>query len=86
MSVFTLDDFRAVMREAAGELEVGSADVAGTSYVDLGYDSLALLEIAARIKQILSIQVPDDAVAPTATPAETVAAVNLLLAVPVGVA
>jgi acyl carrier protein len=83
MSVFTLDDLRAVMREAAGELELDGpgVDIAQTSYLDLGYDSLALLEISARIKQILSIQVPDEAVAGTATPAVTVTAVNALLTV-----
>jgi minimal PKS acyl carrier protein len=81
MSVFTLDDLRVIMRQSAGELEVDGpgVDIAQTSYVDLGYDSLALLEITAKIKQSLSVQVPDDAVASTATPAATVAAVNQLL-------
>ena len=41
----------------------------------------AITEAIARIKQILSIQVPDEAVAGTATPAVTVAAVNELLTV-----
>jgi act minimal PKS acyl carrier protein len=81
--MFTLDDLRAIMRQSAGEFEVDSVDVANTSYADLGYDSLALLEVTARIRQIADVQVPDDAVAATSTPATTVAAVNSLLQ-PVG--
>jgi len=88
MSVFTLDDLRVIMRQSAGELEVDGPgiDIAQLSYVELGYDSLALLEISARIKQNLSVQVPDDTVATTATPAATVAAVNELLLSQVGAA
>jgi len=81
VSVFTMDDLRTIMRESAGECEVRSPgiDIAQTSYEDLGYDSLALLEVTARIKQNLGVQPPDEAIAKTSTPAETVAAVNELL-------
>lgn len=80
MRVFSMEELHTIMREAAGEVDVGDFDLAETSYVDLGYDSLALLEVSARIKQVLGIEVPDGAVAVTATPSVTVAAVNQLLA------
>lgn len=80
MHVFSMVHLRTIMREAAGEVEVGDADVALTSYLDLGYDSLAMLEISAKIKQGFGVAVSDAAVAVTATPAMTVAAVNEVLA------
>jgi minimal PKS acyl carrier protein len=81
MSDFTLAELRTIMRQAAGEIDVaGSADdVADVRYADLGYDSLALLEITAKIKQSLGVEVPDEYVAGCATPAATVAAVNEIL-------
>ena len=81
MSDFTLAELRIIMRQAAGEIDVaGSADdVADVRYADLGYDSLALLEITAKIKQSLGVEVPDEYVAGCATPAATVAAVNEIL-------
>lgn len=81
MNAFTLDDLRTIMRESAGELEIDAltVDVANTCYVDLGYDSLALLEVTARIKQTLNVAVPDAALVCSATPAATVTAVNLVL-------
>jgi minimal PKS acyl carrier protein len=81
MNPFTLNDLRVIMRESAGELEVDArdADLAETSYSDLGYDSLALLDVTARIRQALDVHLPEEAVACTATPAATVAAVNLLV-------
>jgi act minimal PKS acyl carrier protein len=78
MSDFTLAELRTIMRQAAGELDPG-ADVAEVRYADLGYDSLALLEITAKIKQNRGVEVPEEFVAGTATPATTVAAVNRLL-------
>jgi minimal PKS acyl carrier protein len=75
--VFTMAEFRTIMSEAAGEVAPG--DVADTTYRSLGYDSLAVLEISARIKQSLGVTVADEAVTITATPAETLAAINHLL-------
>ena len=80
MRVFTLAELRTIMRDAAGEVEVGGGDVAQRSYGELGYDSLALLEVSARIKQALGIEAPDSALETSSTPAETVEAVNALLA------
>ena len=58
MIVFTLSELRTIMRQAAGEVDPGT-EVADVRYADLGYDSLALLEITAKIKQCLGVEVPD---------------------------
>jgi act minimal PKS acyl carrier protein len=81
MNTFTLNDLRTIIRASAGDAEVRGPgrEIEHTSYAELGYDSLALLEIAARIKQGFAVDVPDDAVAAGSTPATTVTAVNLLL-------
>jgi minimal PKS acyl carrier protein len=82
MRQFTLDELREILRQADGTSDAGgrSADIADVCYAELGYDSLARLDIIARIKQDLGIQVPDDAVDAHSVPAATVAAVNLQLA------
>jgi act minimal PKS acyl carrier protein len=74
-----MDDLCGIMHQSGGELGVDTVDLAVVSYEDLGYDSLARLEVTARIKQLVEVQVPDEAVAATSTPASTVAAVNSLL-------
>jgi minimal PKS acyl carrier protein len=81
MNTFTLNDLRTIIRESAGDADVHDpgTEIEHTSYAELGYDSLVLLEIAARIKQGFAVDVPDDTVAAGSTPATTVTAVNLLL-------
>lgn len=80
MREFTMDELCVLIRQVAGEtadLGVAAADV---SYADLGYDSLALLEVSARVRQELGVQLPEEATALSATPAQTVAQVNRILA------
>jgi acyl carrier protein len=60
----TFEDLRAILVGAAGDLENVDLD-AGTidsDLYDLGYDSLALLAVAARIQQDLGVVIPDDEV------------------------
>jgi minimal PKS acyl carrier protein len=82
---FNLDDLRAIIRASVGESDDVDLDgpVGETSYAELGYDSLALLEIAARIEQRLGVSMPDG-LCLTDTPAATVALVDGLLAEAVG--
>ncbi|MFC7758225.1 acyl carrier protein [Catellatospora bangladeshensis] len=47
-------------------------DIAATSFADLGYDSLALLEATARLQRELSIRLPDDAVLAVSTPGQLI--------------
>ncbi|MDT0306494.1 acyl carrier protein [Streptomyces sp. DSM 44917] len=66
----TIDDLRRLLVECAGSdatLPPG-ADIADTPFEDLGYDSLALMETAARIKQEFGIVIEDEALAEAETP------------------
>jgi len=82
MRAFTLDDLKGIMQRAGGidgasELDVESAD---TSFYDLGYDSLAVLEIAARIQEDFTVRLSDDMVERLASPSDAISVVNELLA------
>ncbi len=70
MQDFTLDDLRRVMRASVGvddsvDLE---SDISATAFTDLGYDSLALLEIVAKIEKEYGTSVPEEAVQDLTTP------------------
>lgn len=70
MSGFTMNDLREIMRETAG-VEEGvdlDGDIAGVDFADLGYDSLAVLEMASQIKRRYGVLIPDDAAAELRTP------------------
>jgi act minimal PKS acyl carrier protein len=58
------DDLRSILVDAAGELEDVDLD-SGTidsDLYDLGYDSLALLEVAARLQQQFGVKISDEEV------------------------
>jgi act minimal PKS acyl carrier protein len=80
MQDFSLDDLRRIVREAAGEPESMSldGDIAATSFEELGYESLALIEVAARIHQQYGVMLDDDAMIGSLTPGELVGQVNRL--------
>lgn len=70
MALITLDDLTRLLRESAGE-EEGidlDGDILDTEFLDLGYDSLALLQVTGRIQREYGIELPDDAVADAETP------------------
>ncbi|MEW1956726.1 acyl carrier protein [Kineococcus sp. NPDC059986] len=66
----TLTDLTALLRECAGEEEGVDldGDVLDVDFADLGYDSLALLQVISRIKRDFGVSVPDDAAATADTP------------------
>jgi minimal PKS acyl carrier protein len=67
---FSLDDLRVVMRTSAGvddSVDL-SSDIGDITFTDLGYDSLAVLQMAARIGNEYGVNIPDDAVAELPTP------------------
>jgi minimal PKS acyl carrier protein len=67
---FTLDDLREVMR-ACGGVDEGvdlESDIADISFEDLGYDSLAVLEMAAKLQNHLGVVIPDDVAEQLLTP------------------
>ncbi|ASW54598.1 acyl carrier protein [Plantactinospora sp. KBS50] len=78
MSQFTIDDLKRIMRECAGEDEGVDldGDIGGVPFDQLGYDSLALLETAARVEREFRVSLPDGLVGDVDTPAAFVAFVN----------
>ncbi|GAA4914998.1 acyl carrier protein [Streptomyces coeruleoprunus] len=78
MSTMTLDDLRRILVACAGEDDGTdvSGDILDSSFEDLGYDSLALMESAARIKQEFGVDLSDDDVADIDTPRALLDLVN----------
>lgn len=66
----TLADLTRMLRESAGEEEGVDldGDVLDTSFIDLGYDSLALLQVIGQIQREYGTEIPDDAVVDAETP------------------
>jgi acyl carrier protein len=58
----TIEDFKRIMRSAAGEIESLDlrTDILDTSFTELGYDSLALLEAAALIRREYGVALIDE--------------------------
>ena len=79
MSEFTLDDLRELLDGAERPADL-AGDIANTRFDELGYDSLAVLEIAGEIQRRFGVVMPDDAVAEMPTPAKAVEFVNTLFA------
>ncbi len=82
MEKFTLDNLRETMRSSAGVEE--NIDLAGdiedVEFADLGYDSLAVLELAGQVQRRYGVQIPDEAVAEMPTPGKAVEFINKRLA------
>ncbi|WP_279240148.1 acyl carrier protein [Streptomyces sp. 891-h] len=75
---FTIADLKRIMHSAAGVDE--SADLDSDSldslFIDLGYDSLALLETAAVISRELGIGLDDEEVTAVTCPRDLIELVN----------
>lgn len=59
------DDLRLILVEAAGSAEgvdLMSQDIIDSDLYDVGYDSLALIEVGARIQQRYGVDIPDEEV------------------------
>jgi act minimal PKS acyl carrier protein len=59
------DDLRSILVEAAGSAEgvdLMSQEIIDTDLYGLGYDSLALMELATRIQQRFGVSISDDEV------------------------
>lgn len=72
------DEFTRILREAAGEDEAVdlSGDIADTPFTELGYDSLALLEVAGRIARDYGVSLADEELDTVETPRAFVDLVN----------
>ena len=77
-----IDDLCRILASCAGEDEAASlsGDILDLSFGDLGYDSLALMEISARISQEYSVALTDDEVGERTTARALLDRVNSLAA------
>ncbi|MDH2427190.1 acyl carrier protein [Sphaerisporangium sp. TRM90804] len=83
MRDFTLDDLRALMRACAGQDESVDldGDIADRTFTELGYDSLAVLELSVRLSDDFGVPVGEGDMEQDDTPRTVVSYVNSQLAV-----
>ncbi|AZS84262.1 acyl carrier protein [Streptomyces griseoviridis] len=74
----TLADLTRMLRESAGEEEGVDldGDVLDVSFDDLGYDSLAMLEVIGQVQREYGVRLPDETVADADTPRALLALIN----------
>lgn len=78
MSTFTVEDLRRnlVISAGAPEVEVPDAEFAETTFEDMGYESLALMEVAAVIEREYGVSIPDEQLIEAKTPRQLTATIN----------
>ncbi|MEU9235820.1 acyl carrier protein [Streptomyces subrutilus] len=77
-----LTDLTRLLRECAGEdegVDLDGADVLDTLFLDLGYDSLALLQTTGRIEREYEITLDEEAIDEAETPRKYLELVNRVL-------
>jgi minimal PKS acyl carrier protein len=76
-----LDDLRRLLVECAGEADGVdlSGDIIDTEFDAIGYDSLALMETAARLESEYGVAIPDNVTTELKTPRELLERVNQTL-------
>ncbi|MGC0380114.1 acyl carrier protein [Streptomyces sp. SAI-129] len=77
-STVTLTDLTRMLRESAGEEEGVDldGDVLDVSFDELGYDSLAMLQVIGQVQREYGIRLPDETVADAGTPRALLALIN----------
>jgi act minimal PKS acyl carrier protein len=80
-TAFTVEDLKETMLSCAGVAEDVdlSADISDVPFADLGYDSLAVLEMAAKLQNNLGVVIPDDVAERLSTPRALADYVNVRL-------
>ncbi|MFC9931185.1 acyl carrier protein [Streptomyces sp. NPDC127190] len=71
MSTFTLPELIEKLRECAGDsdtYDLDTDDVTDVPFIELGYDSLALLQVTGVLDRELGIKLSDDEVIAVETP------------------
>ncbi|MDT0462003.1 MULTISPECIES: acyl carrier protein [Streptomyces] len=70
MDELTLDGLREIMRHCVGTGESVNldGDIGDTAFTDLGYDSLAVLEVVTQVQGRLGVAIPDEALNDIETP------------------
>jgi minimal PKS acyl carrier protein len=82
MTTMTIDDLRQILDTCAGrdDAVADRDDISDVAFEELGYDSLALLETAARIEHRFGVTIADGEVNEVSTPRELLGLVNDQLA------
>ena len=71
MNELTMEDLTALLRDSAGDIEtadLGTQDVSDLTFLDLGYVSLALLQVAGLVKREYGVELADEDVTAVETP------------------
>lgn len=78
MPTMTIDDLRRILVSCAGEAsELESiSDIHDVEFEALGYDSLALMEVAARIEREFGVRIADERIVELKSPREVLELVN----------
>jgi act minimal PKS acyl carrier protein len=79
MAQMTLTELTTLLRECAGVadgVDLAGDDVLDTTFTDLGYDSLALLQTVGRIEQIHGLTLDEDVITEAETPGRVLDVVN----------
>jgi acyl carrier protein len=79
---FTLADLKQILVERVGLAETDVPDDLDTAFVEVGLDSLAVVEIQAAVQQIYGFTIPDHEAGAMLTFGETIDYVNEQLALP----
>ncbi len=76
---FSLTDLKSIMRRCTGadDAQDLDGDILNVRFRDLGYDSLAVLEIASNIQRAYKIAFPDEAIEQILTPADVLSFTNI---------
>lgn len=75
---FTLERLRELMRSCAGVEESVDldGDIADVEFEELGYDSLAVLEVASQVQREYGVPMPDECTQYMLTPRQAVDYIN----------
>lgn len=81
MSEFTLTELTEIMRTSVGVAEGVdlNGDIVDVEFAELGYDSLAVLELASQVERRYGIPIPDEAVSEMPTPRRALEFINARL-------
>jgi act minimal PKS acyl carrier protein len=83
VSDLNLDQLKQIMQRCSGVTEGVdiSGDITDRPFREIGYDSLAVLEIASQLQRDFKMQIPDEAIEELQTPGDVLRYVNGRLAV-----
>lgn len=78
MAELNLDVLRDIMNTCSGAEDAGdiSGEIGDVEFRELGYDSLAVLEIVSQVQRRFGVAVPDEAVERIQTPGQLLSFVN----------